>query len=126
MYSIGQSFEKKYPPEVAVWCNKNNAHIEKQDDKYVIVENPQPSIEDKKYAVRKMRDKMLVDTDKYMLSDYPITEKQKQDYIAYRTYLRDYTKIENWYLESPKEFESWLESQTAVETSENEEKITTE
>ena len=115
MYSIGQSFEKKYPPEVAVWCNKSNAHIEKQDDKYVIVENPQPSIEDKKYAVRKMRDKMLVDTDKYMLSDYPITEKQKQDYIAYRTYLRDYTKIENWYLESPKEFESWLESQTVTE-----------
>lgn len=115
MYSIGQKFIGKYPPMSAVWCNKNNAHIEKQDDKYVIVENPQPSIEDKKDVVRKVRDKMLTDTDKYMLSDYPITEDQKQDYIAYRKYLRDYTEIKNWYLESPKEFKSWLESQTVTE-----------
>lgn len=118
MYQVGQKFIGKYPPEAAIWCNQNNAYIEKQDDKYVIVENPQPSIEDKKDMVRKTRDMMLADTDKYMLSDYPITEKQKQDYIAYRTYLRDYTEIENWYLESPKEFKSWLESQTVTEEAE--------
>ena len=118
MYSIGQSFEKKYPPEVAIWCNKNNAHIEKQDGKYVIVENPQPSIDDKKDLIRKIRDGMLTDTDKYMLSDYPITDEQKQDYIDYRKYLRDYTELEDWYLESPKEFKSWLESQKIVENEE--------
>ena len=27
-YYIGQIFEGKYPPEAAVWCNANNAHIE--------------------------------------------------------------------------------------------------
>lgn len=116
MYSIGQSFDSKYPPEVAIWCNKNNAHIEKQDSKYVIVENPQPSIDDKKDSVRKIRDGMLTDTDKYMLLDYPITDEQKQDYINYRKYLRDYTENEDWYLESPKEFKIWLESQKTEET----------
>ena len=30
-YYIGQIFEGKYPPEAAVWCNANNAYIEKID-----------------------------------------------------------------------------------------------
>lgn len=27
-FEIGQIFEKEYPPEVAAWCNENNAYIE--------------------------------------------------------------------------------------------------
>ena len=27
-YEIGQVFVNKYPPEVAIWCNENNAYIE--------------------------------------------------------------------------------------------------
>ena len=30
-YYIGQIFESKYPPMAAVWCNQNNAYIEKID-----------------------------------------------------------------------------------------------
>ena len=41
-YKIGQTFKGTYPPEAAVWCNANNAHIEKQDGKYKIVANPVP------------------------------------------------------------------------------------
>ena len=48
-FKIGQTFKETYPPEAAVWCNTNNAHIEKQDGKYVIVANtpaPEPTLEE--------------------------------------------------------------------------------
>ena len=38
-YKIGQTFKGTYPPEAAVWCNANNAHIEVLDGVYTIVEN---------------------------------------------------------------------------------------
>lgn len=41
-FYIGQTFDGKYPPGAAVWCNQNNAHIEKSNGVYVIVENPAP------------------------------------------------------------------------------------
>lgn len=41
-YHIGQTFEDKYPPMAACWCNMNNAHIEKDGNIYTIVENPAP------------------------------------------------------------------------------------
>lgn len=31
-FYIGQIFEGKYPPEAAIWCNQNNAHIEVRED----------------------------------------------------------------------------------------------
>ena len=44
-YKIGQTFKGTYPPEAAVWCNANNAHIEKQGEQYVIVANaPAPEL----------------------------------------------------------------------------------
>lgn len=39
-YFIGQKFAGKYPPDAAIWCNKNNCHIEIQGEYRVIVENP--------------------------------------------------------------------------------------
>jgi hypothetical protein len=38
-FYIGQIFTGKYPPEAAIWCNGNNAHIEKNGSMYTIVEN---------------------------------------------------------------------------------------
>lgn len=39
-FFIGQIFAEKYPPEAAVWCNRNEAHIRKNDaGMYIIVEN---------------------------------------------------------------------------------------
>ena len=44
-FKIGQTFKGTYPPEAAVWCNANNAHIEKQGEQYVIVANaPVPEL----------------------------------------------------------------------------------
>lgn len=42
-FYIGQVFEGEYPPEAAIWCNENGAHIEAgKDGVYTIVENPAP------------------------------------------------------------------------------------
>lgn len=46
-FKIGQTFKKEYPPEAAVWCNANNAHIEVLNGAYTIVENapaPEPTV----------------------------------------------------------------------------------
>lgn len=53
-FKIGQTFKKEYPPEAAIWCNANGAHIELVDDKYVIVENepaPEPTIAEQVVAL---------------------------------------------------------------------------
>ena len=53
-YQIGDSFIGQYPPEAAVWCNANNAHIEKLDGVYTIVENapvPEPTTAEKVQAL---------------------------------------------------------------------------
>ena len=36
---IGDIVTKNEYTQYAIWCNKNNAHIEKQNGKYIIVEN---------------------------------------------------------------------------------------
>ena len=53
-FKIGQTFKGTYPPESAVWCNANNAHIEVLDGVYIIVENapvPEPTTEEKVQAL---------------------------------------------------------------------------
>jgi hypothetical protein len=43
--------------------------------------------------LRMVRDKLLIDTDKYMISDYPISNEDKADYTNYRQYLRDLPSV---------------------------------
>lgn len=44
-FYIGQIFEGIYPPEAAIWCNNNNAQIDKiENNNYQIVEIPEPPI----------------------------------------------------------------------------------
>ena len=38
--------------------------------------------------VRKIRDELLKETDKYLLEDFPISEEQKEKYKIYRNALR--------------------------------------
>ena len=50
-YKIGQIFEKKYPPEVAMWCGENNAYIEEIEAvegvrQFQIVAIPEPTKEE--------------------------------------------------------------------------------
>ena len=53
-YKIGQTFKGTYPPEAAIWCNANNAHIEVLEGVYTIVENapaPEPTTEERVQAL---------------------------------------------------------------------------
>ena len=52
-FTIGQKFDVPYPPETAIWCNENNAHIKQIDDGYIIVENPEPTEEELHEQVEK-------------------------------------------------------------------------
>lgn len=50
-FEIGQIFEGKYPPEVALWCNENNAYINEIDTvddvrRFQIVAIPAPTAEE--------------------------------------------------------------------------------
>lgn len=44
------------------------------------------------YDARSIRDKILRETDKYLLVDYPVTAEYKQKIIDYRQSLRDISK----------------------------------
>ena len=44
------------------------------------------------YDARSIRDKILHETDKYLLVDYPVTAEYKQKIIDYRQSLRDISK----------------------------------
>ena len=52
------------------------------------------AIEQRKEQVRAVRNRYLEQTDKFMITDYPITSTQKTKYKQYRAYLRDYTLTE--------------------------------
>lgn len=45
-HSIGQTFEKAYPPEVAIWCDTNNATIVQVDGGFEIQGLPQPTADE--------------------------------------------------------------------------------
>ena len=65
------------------------------------------SREEKENQVRGFRNFLLLQTDPVMLSDYPISDRLREDYKAYRQYLRDYTKKESWFEANPLTYEAW-------------------
>ena len=69
------------------------------------------AIEQRKEQVRAVRNQYLEQTDKYMIADYPITDEEREQYKAYRVYLRDYTLEDEWWLANPKTYEAWKEQQ---------------
>ena len=78
---------------------------------YVLASSAE-AIEQKKAQVRAVRNRFLEQTDKYMIVDYPITDEEREQYKAYRVYLRDYTLEDEWWLANPKTFEEWSEQLT--------------
>lgn len=98
--------------DAAIWCNENNAllqEIEPADKarRFKVVPVPEKTDEEKKEYVRFVRDRYLADTDKIMISDYPVTAEKRELYCRYRQYLRDYTLQECWQDNFPKSFEEW-------------------
>lgn len=71
------------------------------------------AIKQRKEQVRSVRNQYLKQTDKYMITDYPITSTQKTKYKQYRAYLRDYPdSSEDWFDHEPMSFDNWYTSQT--------------
>ena len=79
-YKIGQTFKGTYPPEAAVWCNANNAHIEAKDGQYVIVANapaPEPTLEEQVASLEQT---------------YGMTRWQREGILAEGSLYSEYTK----------------------------------
>ena len=73
------------------------------------------AIEQRKEQVRAVRNQYLEQTDKFMITDYPITSTQKTKYKQYRVYLRDYPdSSEDWFEHEPMSFDEWSTSQTTA------------
>ena len=77
------------------------------DGKIVLDENNPVRIARLSREVRTVRDTLLAETDKFSLADFPITESEKVEYLEYRKYLRDYTKVDEWWKKHPLIFAEW-------------------
>lgn len=62
---------------------------------------------EKQARVRGIRNQMLNESDKYMVSDFPLTDEERYQMKQYRQYLRDYTKQDNWWESLPDGFADW-------------------
>lgn len=87
--------------------------VEESHDGFWYVKGYAPTqpTEELQAEIRAKRNAMLDATDKYVsVPDFPITVEEKDLYIQYRTYLRDYTLNKNWWLSDPLEFDTWVEN----------------
>lgn len=100
--------------DLAVYCNQNGLIIEDKGEYLESVNPPKPTVEDLQAAVRVIRNNCLQATDIYMIADFPITEEERNQYKAYRQYLRDYTTSEDWYLQEPLDYNSWRNKQNEM------------
>lgn len=93
---IGQIFENTYGPEVAQWCNDNNAYIDEIEPqngvrRFQIVAVPEPTDDELASQVRTDRDRRIAETDWYMMPDYPADPDTLEVVKNYRKALRDIT-----------------------------------
>lgn len=68
---------------------------------------PEEPETEKQARVRGIRNQMLDESDKYMVSDFPLTDEERVQMGLYRQYLRDYTKQDNWWESLPDGFADW-------------------
>ena len=68
---------------------------------------PEKPVEEKEAEVRAVRNQYLEQTDKFMITDYPITNDERELYKQYREYLRTYPECQDWYKANPKTYEEW-------------------
>ena len=76
------------------------------DGQFVLISSDE-AIEQRKEEVRAVRNSYLEQTDKYMITDYPITDDERELYKQYRVYLRTYPECRDWYKANPKTYEEW-------------------
>lgn len=75
---------------------------------YLVGYAPDKPIEIQESEKREERNSILRSTDIYMLSDYPISESEKELYKNYRQYLRDIPQSISFPTIEIKSFNDWL------------------
>ena len=113
MYTDGQIINKQEHIAFANWNNTNGNKFRSEsrgDGTYKIVEVviPEPTAEEKQAQTRAIRNSLLVDSDKYLMPDFPTDDVGRELYIQYRQYLRDYTQSPNWWESQPLKYEDWV------------------
>ena len=81
------------------------------DGQFVLTSSDE-AIEQRKEQVRAVRNQYLEQTDKYMITDYPVSDEERELYKKYREYLRTYPECQDWYKANPKTYEEWKSLQT--------------
>ena len=76
------------------------------NSEYVLTSSAE-AIEQKKAEVRAVRNQYLEQTDKYMITDYPVSDDERELYKKYREYLRTYPECRDWYKANPKTYDEW-------------------
>lgn len=82
-FYIGQVFTSEYSPEVASWCNKNNAYIIKENGKFIIKVIPEPSLEELKEQKIKQIDK---ETSESILTGFDYTINNTKYHFNYDSF----------------------------------------
>ena len=100
---VHDSIEEDTEHSIADYMQVNGEYVLKTSDE---------AIEQKKTEVRSVRNQYLEQTDKYMITDYPITDEERELYKQYREYLRTYPECRDWYKANPKTYEEWKSLQT--------------
>lgn len=75
---------------------------------YVSGMAPEKPVDLKKQEVRRVRNKLLKESDKYALLDFPQNDAEREEHFSYRQYLRDWTAREDWFEYNPMTFEEWI------------------
>lgn len=110
MYTAGQIINKEEHIKFASWNNINGGSlysIPLGNGTYRLEKINEPTDDMLKQLKRTERDYLLRQTDKYMISDFPITEEEKERYKAYRQYLRDIPEQQNFPNMEIKTFEEY-------------------
>ena len=118
MYKAGQIIDKKEHIAFANWNNANGGKLRSVslgDGTYRLEEIPAPTTDELAAQKRAERDALLAQTDKFVLSDYPITEEKLAQYKAYRQYLRDLPEQVEFLNVEIMTFEKYVESITHPE-----------
>ena len=81
------------------------------DGQFVLTSSDE-AIEQREAEVRSIRNGYLEQTDKYLsVTDYPISDEERELYKQYRAYLRDYPdSSDDWFKHDPMSFDEWCYS----------------
>lgn len=89
-FYINQKFTDIYPPEAAIWCNtRGDCSIQQVVGGYQIIQNPEPDASEIAMRVRAKRDRLIAETDYYLMPDYPSNPQNLEELKVYRQALRD-------------------------------------